>query len=259
MQQDAFVALVAEESGTAPDAAERALRATLETLGRRLSLGVARRIARCLPPPARGWVVDGPAPECFDADEFVRRVAERTGVDAATAHRHARAGFAALARAADPATLAAMRAELPGDITDRLTVVSPRGVTRPERFMYGVAGRTGLHLDGARRSAHIVLEVLAERVNADAAEEVALRLPPEARPALARGRARSNGAARPLSRDAFVAAVAKREQVSPDAARGHARAVLTTLFELFGEDPTPGIAAQLPADFAPLLGPAFAR
>jgi uncharacterized protein (DUF2267 family) len=199
MQQDALVALVAEESGTAPDAAERVLRATLETLGQRLSLGVARRIARCLPPPARGWIVDGPAPERFDADEFVRRVAERTGVDAGTAQRHARAGFAALAKAADQATFAAIRAELPRDIIDRLAVVPQRG------------------------------------------------------------RARSHGAARPLSRDAFVAAVAEREQVSRDAARGHARAVLTTLFELFGKDRTPGVAAQLPDDFAPLLGPASAR
>ncbi|MBD0292492.1 MAG: DUF2267 domain-containing protein [Jiangellaceae bacterium] len=88
MQHDEFIGTVQARArlGSRGDA-ERATRATLETLGERIPEGLAENLAAQLPVEIgehlrRTVVLGGTGTgERFDAREFVRRVAERSGTD----------------------------------------------------------------------------------------------------------------------------------------------------------------------------------
>src|SRR3954454_909157 len=100
MQDDGgFRKQVAAAAGIDLAAAERAIAATLETLGERISGGEAADLARHLPDSLAPLIVrSGGEAQAFGADEFFRRVAEREETDPQTAERHASAVVAALAR-----------------------------------------------------------------------------------------------------------------------------------------------------------------
>ena len=78
--------------GLRRDEAERAIAATLSTLGERLSAREAARLAAQLAPPLRAPLTrPGASHGTFDAREFLRRVAAREGVARSQAFHHARA------------------------------------------------------------------------------------------------------------------------------------------------------------------------
>src|ERR1700704_5177476 len=82
---------------------ERAVEAALRTLAERITRGEAEDIAAFLPPEVRAWLTSAPEPaEGFDRREFIRRVAEREGVDPATAEEHVRGIFEVLGFAVAP-------------------------------------------------------------------------------------------------------------------------------------------------------------
>jgi uncharacterized protein (DUF2267 family) len=111
-----FITTIQQKAGISWEKAERAARATLETLAERISWGEARDLAADLPSDVREWLVAaGSNAERFDVNEFVRRVAEREGVDTDTAERHARAVLIALARLERSQEIADLLAELPKD------------------------------------------------------------------------------------------------------------------------------------------------
>jgi uncharacterized protein (DUF2267 family) len=114
-EHDQFMAIVQRYGRMAFEEAERATQATLETLAERLSSGGARDIARHLPPEIQPWLATATDAEGFDAGEFVRRVAEREGVDPAEAERHAHAVFDALQRLVPERELDQMESELSRD------------------------------------------------------------------------------------------------------------------------------------------------
>jgi uncharacterized protein (DUF2267 family) len=99
MQQHEFVSAVARSAEIGDqESAERAVRSTLGTLGRRLSGGQTANLASQLPAAfADTMPAQGPG-ERFDLDEFYRRVAqaEGKGCTPQQARRHARAVLAAL-------------------------------------------------------------------------------------------------------------------------------------------------------------------
>jgi uncharacterized protein (DUF2267 family) len=111
-EQEQFLTTVAQNARLSGEAAERATEATLRALAERLSAGEAHDLAAKLPPEIAPWLRPDGQAEGFGADEFVRRVAEREGTDPATAARHARAVFAALARAVGPREVADNTSEL---------------------------------------------------------------------------------------------------------------------------------------------------
>lgn len=118
---DAFAKAVADATGLTLDDADRAIEATLVTLGERISEGEAEDLARHLPDSLASRIVQrGPA-QGFGADEFFRRVAEREGTDAGTAERHARAVVAAMARREGRKELHDMLSQLPRELRERLT------------------------------------------------------------------------------------------------------------------------------------------
>jgi uncharacterized protein (DUF2267 family) len=118
---EGFRKQVAEAAGIDEDAAERAIAATLETLGERISAGEAEDLARHLPDSLAPFLVrPGGDAEPFDAAEFFRRVAEREATDEQSAERHARAVVAALARREGRKELHDMLSQLPGELRERL-------------------------------------------------------------------------------------------------------------------------------------------
>src|SRR4051812_14951543 len=99
MDHDTFIDRVAREAAVDREAAERAVRATLETLGERIDRNEARQLAAQLPPEIGPWLATTTPAEGFDLDEFLRRVAQRTGTDVPAARRQAAAVLDALAAA----------------------------------------------------------------------------------------------------------------------------------------------------------------
>ena len=80
-----FIGIVSDRARVTADEAERAACATVQTLAERLTTGEMEDIAVGLPDELRRCM-DGAGPfEAFHADEFLRRVEERAGLDRATA------------------------------------------------------------------------------------------------------------------------------------------------------------------------------
>jgi uncharacterized protein (DUF2267 family) len=256
-----FLSRVERDAGLSRPEAERAVRATLQTLGERLSRGQSRDLAAQLPPELAGVVASDTNAQAYDLDEFLRRVAEREGVSVADARAHARAVFATLGRAVRRKEIDDMAAELPKDFAPLLSAAEPPPFEEPDRpptltadeFVQRVARRAGLSSAAAQRATEAVLEALADRISGGQIDDLADQLPRELQPPLLRGKIRSHGAARPLSVADFVRVVAEREGAAPEDAREHARAVLTTMREAVSDKEFADTMAQLPDDYRALV------
>ena len=251
-EYDRFIAAVQRKAALSRSDAERASRATLETLAERLSVGEARDLAERLPPELAPWLAtDGPA-EPFDVDEFIRRVAAREQVDKAAAEQHARAVFEALGRAVGDDEVDDMAAELPNDFAPLIAEAEGRfaHVMPADEFRRRVAARAALDDADALRATDAVLKTLAERISGGEVDDLISRLPVELHPPLKEGDALSNGAARRMSLDDFLRRIAEREGVTPTEAREHARAVFATLREAVGDKEFHDVSAQLPLEYA---------
>jgi uncharacterized protein (DUF2267 family) len=255
MRYATFMTTVEQAAGITREQADRAVRATLETLAERITAGEADDIALFLPPEVRPLVtVAPPEAEAFGLDEFVRRVAEREGVDERTARDHARAVFVALGEAVAPGELRDMAAQLPRDFEEMLDAagVGRRQAIPDDDVVGRVARRIGCERDLARRVADAVLEALAIRISAGEAEDLEAELPPDLHPAIQRGLAQ-NPSATLMTADEFVAAVAERAGASLEDAEEYARAVFGALREVVSGKEFADMAAQLSRDFEPLL------
>jgi putative drug exporter of the RND superfamily len=92
-----FMGLVGSRAGLTHDEARRAADAALATLAERITPSEAQTLSVQLPRELRDPLRANRADtDRFDADEFVRRVAEREGVDDIAAAEHARAVLATL-------------------------------------------------------------------------------------------------------------------------------------------------------------------
>lgn len=258
-----FIQTIERDAALPPEAAERAARATLQTLGERISGGEAHDLAERLPDGVAPWIDNDNKPEPFDLGEFLRRVAQREGLpDAELASQHARAVFAALGATIGEDELQDMASELPNDFEGLVRVAWQEAEHRPppekqvwsaEELDRRVAERAGIDEGGARRAAEAVLETLAERITGGQVDDLMIQLPGELHAPLLRGDAASNGAARPMSLEEFVARIAQREGVPPAQAQEHARAVFATLREAVGEKEMRDTESQLPDDYHALL------
>jgi uncharacterized protein (DUF2267 family) len=255
-----FIKTIQSKARISWDEAELAARSTLETLAERLSAGEARDIARQLPGDLGRWLEGSDGAQPFHADEFLRRVAEREGVDLETAERHARAVFIALGRTVSADEIEDMTAELPKDFRPLVApakaaaeTLDPDEVVPAEEFVSRVADRSALDPERARRAAEAVLETLGERIAGGEVEDLAAQLPPDLRPALERGNARSSGKAQRMSLPDFLSRIAELEGVIPEEAREHAYAVLTTLRAVISEKEFDDLLAELPDRYRELL------
>lgn len=250
-----FIRMVQSDAGLDADAAERAARATLTTLAERLSPGEARDLLEEVPAEMKPRVYTESAAERFDIDEFLRRVAERAGMDVETAERHARAVFFAFGRAVRADEIDDVAAELPQDFEPLITEARHRFFTvmSGEEFVSRVVERTGLDIAGARRATETVLEALAQRIAGGEVDDLIPRLPLSLHDPLRRGMAVTGGTARRMSLDEFLQIIADREAIDRFAASEHARAVFATLREAVGDEEYFDVTVQLPRDYAVLL------
>jgi uncharacterized protein (DUF2267 family) len=256
-----FLTTIEQKAGIGSDKAEQAARATLATLAERISAGQARDLAADLPEDVGRWLVDpGGAREAFDAAAFVRRVAEREGVDTDTAERHIRAVLVALARLVRSDEVDDLLAELPkdyqplfGDAAELTRDPAAPEVLPADEFHERVEGRAGLDRAGAERAVQAVLETLAERITGGQVDDMAAALAPELRSPLERGISRSGGKAQRMSLDEFVARVAEREGATWEDSLEHARAVFATLREALPDKEWSDLLAQLPRGYQEAL------
>jgi len=92
MQHDEFIGQVQNRARLASrGAAEAAARATLETLGERLDVGLAENVASQLPPEIGRHLLETRPFDRISIAEFFDRVSLREGVDRPQAVFHARA------------------------------------------------------------------------------------------------------------------------------------------------------------------------
>ncbi|MBE1593534.1 DUF2267 domain-containing protein [Nonomuraea angiospora] len=253
MYYDQLLKIVEQQTGAGPQAAERAVQATLRTLSERLPKDESRDLLRELPPEAMPWLYTERDPETFGVEEFLRRVAERAGVDVETAGRHTRAVFWAMGQAVSPEEFADMAADLPDDFETLVAEAERRYVEiMPAReFLAGVAERAGLDYAGARRATEAALETLAERIAPGKVEDLVGQLPVQLHAPLKRGVGAGPGGQVPL--EEFVRRIATREGVSPERAREHARAVFAMLRESIAGEEYADVAGRLPGEYRTLL------
>jgi uncharacterized protein (DUF2267 family) len=257
VEYEEFIVTVAHEAVLDDtETAERAARATLETLAERLSPGEARDLLTELPAELKPWIHPRGDRQIFDADEFLRRVGERLGADLTTAERLSRAVFYALGRAVSSKEIADLTADLPGDFEPLLAEAQGRfaEIMPAEEFLNRVATRAGLDAPGARRATEAVLETLAERLAGGDIDDLIRQLPVQLHGPLKRVRSEAPQARR-MALDEFLGRVAEREGAAPGDAWEHTRAVLTTLGEAVADKEFFDLSAQLPTDFWPLLAP----
>lgn len=121
MQHDEFIGHVQHRARLdSRGAAERATRATLETLGSRIPDGLAGNLAAQLPAEIGDHLRVTPAVPAavdrFDRHEFVRRVAETESVDEPVAAYHARVVLEVVDEGTQGGTLDKICEVLPGDL-----------------------------------------------------------------------------------------------------------------------------------------------
>lgn len=248
MGYEEFLSVVEQWGGGLDrETAERATSATLRTLADRLAPDEARRLAAQLPAEVYGFLWTTVDAERLDVDAFLQRVAEREAVDLPTAEEHARAVFAAVRRSVDADELEKLAATLPEGI--RWLLYDLPELPAPT-FVHRVQERTGLDATRASRAIEGVLETLGERIAAGEVADLLARLPVELHEPLRRGAAASP-AARRMSLEQFLRAVAEREGTAPDVARRHSHAVLATLRDAVGEE-FYDVSVELPPEYGVL-------
>ena len=116
MRYEEFISLVAERSGVFEGDAVALTRATLGTLAERISGGEARDLAAQLPGPLQDALLPAKEEaEAFSFDEFVNRVAERSGRDREVAEAGVDAVMATLRDAVTPGEFDDVLSQLPRD------------------------------------------------------------------------------------------------------------------------------------------------
>src|SRR5256885_4457893 len=118
MKHDEFIGRVQHYARLASRGdAERATRATLETLGERLAGGEPKDLAAQLPPEIAQYLEQAYTgiQEKFSLDEFFWRVSQREGVDLTESTYHARIVIALLSEVVTMGEIEDIRAQLPED------------------------------------------------------------------------------------------------------------------------------------------------
>lgn len=100
--------------------AERATRATLETIKERIVGNEGKDLASQLPKELGQYLRgrEGEDGQHFSCEEFLKRVSEKEGVDKNTATNHARAIFSVLQDAVTPGEFADVRANFSDDYAE---------------------------------------------------------------------------------------------------------------------------------------------
>jgi uncharacterized protein (DUF2267 family) len=117
---DGFVRAVTARAGISRPEAAVLTRATLQTLGERLTGGEAADLAAQLPKELKEWLAGSakPTAEAFRLDEFIRRVSERANVPPGEARDGTRAVFLTLRDAVTGGEFRDMMSQLPKEFAE---------------------------------------------------------------------------------------------------------------------------------------------
>lgn len=253
MDHEEFFTLVGTAAGIDRAEAEQATRATLQTLAQRLTRGEALDLVSELPPEIGPYLHTEGHPDPFDVEEFIRRVAEREGVDEETAERHAAVVLATLRRAVSPKAYHDLTSLLPRSFATVLPAGPWVEIMPAQEFVRRVAARADVDQEEARRTTEVVLELLAEHIAAGQVDDLIELVDQPLREPLRRGKERNeSGKARAMPLDEFLDAVAERLGIDFVEARGRARAVFPTLREAVGDKEFTDTTSQLPPGYSAL-------
>lgn len=257
-----IIGLIQQSGGVDRATAERAARATLQTLAERLPRAEARHLLAELPAEMKPWVYTERDGEPFGLDEFLDRVAKREDTDLGTALRDARAVFFALGRALGPDGVAHLASVLPKTFEPLLAEAQGRAqeIMPASEFWHRVAQRLGASDAAARQVTDAVLETLAERIAAGQVDDLIIQLDPVLHAPLRRGVAAAGPAAHRMALEEFLRRIAQREGAAgvDEAAlfttvAAQARAVLATLAEAVSTKEWLDVVAELPGEYRPLI------
>jgi uncharacterized protein (DUF2267 family) len=121
MQYNEFIEQVQHRSGLhSAEEATQAIRATLQTLGERLSKTETEKLAAQLPNPLKSYLLLQPETQRFTLEEFFNRVSAREDVGRPHAIAHARAVFGVLREAVSAGELEDVKRELPPEYAEFL-------------------------------------------------------------------------------------------------------------------------------------------
>ncbi|MBC1220812.1 DUF2267 domain-containing protein [Nostoc sp. UCD121] len=111
--------------------AERATRATLETLKERIASDEAEELAKNLPQQLGNYlrVREGDSSQSFNLQEFIARASQKENIEPTTAAIHVRAVFAVLQNAISPEKFAALHAYFSHDYEEVFGISSTGEVT----------------------------------------------------------------------------------------------------------------------------------
>ncbi len=129
MEYDEFITHVQSlAQSDSREAAERAARATLETLKERIAGEEAEKIAANLPQQLGDYlrVKEGDSGKTFNLQEFITRASQKENIEPTTAVIHVRAVFAVLQNAISPEIFADFHAYFSHDYEELFTI-SPTG------------------------------------------------------------------------------------------------------------------------------------
>jgi len=115
MQYVEFLKTVQEQARLDRDQAQRAVEATLQTLGERITRTEAQDLAAQLPAELRSPLQGQGEQQKYDLEAFLRTVAEREGCSETDARVHAEAVFQTLCRAVSHGEMQDVMSQLPKD------------------------------------------------------------------------------------------------------------------------------------------------
>jgi uncharacterized protein (DUF2267 family) len=119
MDYETFEKAVSGRAGVPRDRAKVLIRATLQTLGERLTAGEADDLASQLPKEMKEWLnTEKPEAERFGLEEFIRRVSERTRVSPEEAGAAVRAVFTTLREAVTGGEFKDVMSQLPQEFSE---------------------------------------------------------------------------------------------------------------------------------------------
>jgi len=118
MEYKDFIRTVAERAALSREEAADLTRATVETLGDRLSAGEVRGLAGSLPQPLRDSLRVRERGEHFGLHDFVTRVSKRTGLTVAEATTGVRAVLTTLRETIGDEVFGQVMTQLPGEFQE---------------------------------------------------------------------------------------------------------------------------------------------